>query len=368
MLGGTPVYVFTPPHHCTCGSNDCIPELNPTKLRQILALKRLLENGQDIKSLLFRTSGEGTSQSQTEHKDELVTKQDSKADDSDGGYATGIMMHGGEKESTCGKDKKKKDKMDKKYQCSECAKKCRSQSSLDKHLKRHAGGTLHKCELCLKTFDNSKGLKKHVKKEHDLSCKEMGRRVDDIQKSNKKYECHSCDKTFNKGNSCALHLVSHNDERPHSCAKCGKSFKIAASLSIHKKHCGKPPQVHQCRFCDRQFKCQSQCAEHERTHTNERPFQCQFCEKRFKTRQHATIHERIHTGEMPYECGDCRKRFKSAATFAAHKRQHDAKFPHVCEHCGKGFQIRRLLVEHLRTHTGKYLHQGPVSQRVKINL
>ncbi|XP_072049038.1 uncharacterized protein [Amphiura filiformis] len=204
----------------------------------------------------------------------------------------------------------------------------------------------------MKTFHASKVLKKHVKEEHDWSHQETIGPKDESE-IERKHKCNICNKSFKKVNNYVLHMVLHNDNRPHSCDKCGKTFKMSGNLSVHRKYCGKPQQIHQCQFCERQFKGQSQCVEHERTHTNERPYQCRFCSKRFKTRQHEKNHERVHTGETLYECKDCGKRFRLATTFATHKRQHDAKFPHICEHCGKGFQIRRQLEEHNRTHTGE---------------
>ena len=43
----------------------------------------------------------------------------------------------------------------------------------------------------------------------------------------------------------------------------------------------------------------SSVAQHERTHTGEKPYQCFICKNMFSQKSNVTAHERTHTGENP---------------------------------------------------------------------
>ncbi|NWR02449.1 ZN316 protein, partial [Paradoxornis webbianus] len=58
-----------------------------------------------------------------------------------------------------------------------------------------------------------------------------------------------------------------------------------------------------CERCPKRFQTKFHLLEHQRTHTDERPFRCPDCGMGFKLKSHLVVHRRLHTGERPYECG-----------------------------------------------------------------
>ncbi|KAI5634114.1 zinc finger protein Xfin [Phthorimaea operculella] len=68
----------------------------------------------------------------------------------------------------------------------------------------------------------------------------------------KLFKCFACQKQFSLSYYLRLHVRSHTDEKPYTCAECGQSFITASKLGRHNK------RIHlairfQCRICYRFF-------------------------------------------------------------------------------------------------------------------
>lgn len=112
-----------------------------------------------------------------------------------------------------------------------------------------------------------------------------------------------------------------NVQAKYVCAKCKKSFRSQANLSIHEKY-----------------------------HTGDRPFECAECGKSFYALQALSVHVRIHTGEKPFKCSQCGYRCNVSSNLSRHKRTHNRERPHACVQCGKGFWFSHSLLIHSRMH------------------
>ena len=55
--------------------------------------------------------------------------------------------------------------------------------------------------------------------------------------------------------------------------------------------------VHFCGHCQKRFRSPARLAQHERTHTGEKPYACSMCPIRFSQKSGVARHEQTHTGE-----------------------------------------------------------------------
>ncbi|KAM7058952.1 zinc finger protein 792 [Molossus nigricans] len=150
----------------------------------------------------------------------------------------------------------------------------------------------------------------------------------------------------------AQHQRTHTRERPYECSKCGIFFSHTTGLFQHQRdhNRGKP---YECCECGKFFSQHSSLIKHQRVHTGESPHVCSDCGKFFSRSSNLAQHKRVHTGEKPYECNECGKCFSQRSNLIHHKRVHAGKSAHECNECGKSFNCNSSLIKHWRVHTGE---------------
>ncbi|XP_064616878.1 PR domain zinc finger protein 4-like [Liolophura sinensis] len=203
-------------------------------------------------------------------------------------------------------------------------------------------GTMATCNVCSKSFPNTKCLGQHVKYSHpDMSTR--------------KYKCEYCGRGFNSSSKLKSHVLSHLGVKPYMCAQCGKKFTEKPNLTRHMFiHTGE--RKFACEVCGRGFRQKAHLQSHILVHTGERTIRCRYCEKLFARTSDLKQHEYQHTKEKVFTCPHCNKVFYKLQNFKKHSKIHSGQKDYPCHQCEKCFFTRYHMKRHLQTCKGTKGH------------
>ncbi|XP_055322856.1 zinc finger protein 208-like [Sitodiplosis mosellana] len=212
------------------------------------------------------------------------------------------------------------------FQCYLCKFDFATVKQLWMHMKRHARD--QKCDIC-KTELTLNELNSHLCGDgKSIRCDYCvddftitSKLVDHLEKSHKKrkiHRCEICSKVFWSIALKELHMLSHAQD---------------AAVSTHEQDTAMP---FACDICSKVFCKKFQLGRHMKTHDEQRPYLCEECGKGFKSAQNLLLHKTsIHYNEPTLQCPDCPRKFFRLCLLKSHSAVHrkDRDDKYVCEIC-----------------------------------
>ncbi|XP_022113046.2 gastrula zinc finger protein XlCGF57.1 [Pieris rapae] len=145
--------------------------------------------------------------------------------------------------------------------------------------------------------------------------------------------------------------VNTDENKPHCCPVCKRSFMFKYWLSKHMEdECSGQEFV--CDICNQKFIKKSKLAQHLQIHTKDCNYSCSMCGRHYKRRRYLTSHLKTHSLDRPYACEKCPKKFKLKKILISHIKTHDVVKQYLCSICGWSSNLSGNLQTHLNTHTG----------------
>ena len=199
------------------------------------------------------------------------------------------------------------------WKCPVCPHVAPQKGTLQSHITQAHGPIRHECNLCPKSFCSYANLKKHIEyHKNPLVCKycqktfisDCGfqRHINLHEGTLKKYMCDVCGTVVCNLHTFEGHMNRHNNVRPFSCEKCGRSYENRDHLALHKK-CS--------RSCDGESK---------------ELYVCHSCGKGFTYKRHYRRHTLYAHKEPSCRCNVCGRMLKSPDCLRAHLKTHKRQY------------------------------------------
>lgn len=183
------------------------------------------------------------------------------------------------------------------------------------------------CPICAYTARGVADAVQHVRNAHRMAQKPTMNYVQEntfLRKERKsnfaQHACNQCEKSFRKKSDLINHERIHTDERPFKCVECLAAFRTVSTLNRHKLVHSEESYL--CIACDEKFHCKSSLRNHLTIHTGEKPHECHYCDDTFRTRQQLSRHERKeHSDAVP----NCRCQLPSCTVCETYRQIQDRR-------------------------------------------
>ncbi|XP_033195589.1 uncharacterized protein LOC117159668 [Bombus vancouverensis nearcticus] len=271
--------------------------------------------------------------------------------------------------------------------CQVCGEKFPNHSTLVIHRNRvHKDGRQYTCHICNRSMISTRSLEWHMSHIHNETLPGVKEGIDGAPEK-RRASCYRCSKTFKTEMILRTHIKNtHMEKDPMKCLDCELTFISEVRLRHHMMvthnrlegtipcpHCPKrfvnqirlkthlvshsEDRPHTCEICGFKLKTKIQLVKHQQNrHSDERPLQCRYCPWRCKQVSALVCHERTHTNERPYSCSVCRQRFKYLGDKNKHERRHESLG-------GSGF--KRIILS--RNSKPKLLEDSSCSEHESLN-
>ena len=118
-----------------------------------------------------------------------------------------------------------------------------------------------------------------------------------VHSKREKYQCDICGAVQTSKMAADHHKLIHTGERPHTCAKCGVSFRSIASLYRHENDVHKALKKYRCETCDKTFSQSCSLKRHiNDVHKKIKAFKCEVCGWAFAQKSGLKAHQAAEGG------------------------------------------------------------------------
>ncbi|KOB67028.1 hypothetical protein OBRU01_20317, partial [Operophtera brumata] len=190
------------------------------------------------------------------------------------------------------------------YECDKCPRGFVNKNTLMTHGSNHKTGEFP-CDYCRKIFRTRLRKREHERTLHIHNSKTR--------------KCGYCPERFiDVAQKINHEVLVHKAERQQfSCTECKGKFTSPRLLRHHKK---KQHFMHKCvvEGCDKTFFLNAELLLHLKTHGDERPFTCALCPKTYKSKKALVVHMNSHEEQRQFLCKVCKKLFLTKENLDLH--------------------------------------------------
>ncbi|KAM0218237.1 hypothetical protein ACHAQI_001424 [Fusarium lateritium] len=213
------------------------------------------------------------------------------------------------------------------------------------------------CKYCQEQFNTAGQLVEHCRKCRELPQSDTSHQETPNPSQNtidKAYWdgiliCDTCGHESLCADSARNHQKTHSEDKPFECDICGVKFKRNGDLTVHMTiHSEKP---FKCDTCGKRFKTQDEHDQHILEHANDltnKPDACHVCGRRFPDKGKLKRHMLSHSDDKPkpYKCDKCDKAYTNGTHLKRHMATHSEDRPFKCDKCGSDFKVKESLTKH----------------------
>ncbi|XP_067099565.1 zinc finger protein 770-like [Osmerus mordax] len=264
----------------------------------------------------------------------------------------------------------------KKHTCTVCLKSFNSSYHLQRHIPTHSQLKPFECETCGKAFKQKAHLKSHSQSHHSAGFSEdppvsESQQGSSAGKMRVNHQCPTCLKTFCSPSKLKRHFMIHTGQKPYSCGDCGKSFRQVWHLKTHL-------YAHRCAGTGADVKSEtngqslngsstSQPAGDQKSSAPSNPvtssvemeLQCEISvrtppghdqlETTDQSPNDVKVEQQGHASNH-YQCSICSKTFSSLSKHRQHYATHKELRPFQCQVCNRAFRLAVHLKRHQISH------------------
>jgi len=129
------------------------------------------------------------------------------------------------------------------------------------------------------------------------------------------------------------------------------SINSVSSVTSRSSSTGSRPKIYHCDYegCDKAYSRPSLLTQHQRTHSDTRPFQCHLCDRAFFRDSHLQRHILSHSDDKPFKCAVCGKGVNTRQHLKRHEITHTKSFKCDYHDCGESFFKHQQLRHHVQS-------------------